>query len=226
MNLMRWIVTNGCKLGLRIAYRIDAAEMKKVRREGPLIAFSNHTGLVEAPIIYTFLKPRPKVTAFAKAEMWDNPFLAFISNLWEIIPIRRGEADMEGMRRALDALSKGYILGIAPEGTRNRTGRLNRAQAGIAVLALHSGAPLQPIAHWGDEHRRTGLHRLARPRFVMGVGPAFRVDTKGGKVTREGRQEIADEIMYQLAKLLPQELRGHYADLSHATEKWLSFEGS
>jgi 1-acyl-sn-glycerol-3-phosphate acyltransferase len=226
MNLMRWIVTNLCKLGLRLAYRIDAVEMQKVRREGPLIAFTNHTGRIEAPIIYTFLKPRPKVTAFAKAEMWQNPFLAFVSNLWEIIPIHRGESDMEGMRRALDALSNGYILGIAPEGTRSRTGCLNRAQPGIAVLALHSGAPLQPIAHWGGEHRRKGLNRFVRPRFNMSVGPAFRVDSKGGRVTREGRQEIADELMYQLARLLPEKLRGHYADLSKATEKWLAFEGS
>jgi 1-acyl-sn-glycerol-3-phosphate acyltransferase len=223
MNLMKWIVTYGCKLGLHLAYRIDDAEMAKIRARGPLIAFTNHRSLLEAPVIYTSLQPRPMVTALAKAEYWQRPFFAFVFNLWGIIPVQRGEADMEALRASIDALKRGSILGIAPEGTRTKTGAMQRAHGGIAVLALHSGAPLQPIAHWGSE-TEGDKKRAFRPDFHIRVGRAFRLDAHGERITKEIRQEMADEIMYQLALILPEALRGEYADLDKASSKWLVFE--
>src|SRR5512133_518947 len=136
MNLMHWIVTYGCKLGLDVMCRIDAKELSKVPRTGPLLAFTNHTGMVEAPILYTHLQPRKKLTAIAKVDTWDNWFLNWVFTLWDIIPIRRGEADMVAMRKSLEVLEKGYILGISPEGTRSRQGKLLRAHGGISMLGL------------------------------------------------------------------------------------------
>lgn len=223
MNLMRWIVTYGCKLGMAILCRIDAKEMARVPANGPLLTFANHTGTVEAPIIYTQLTPRKKVTALAKVETWDNWFLNWVFTLWGIIPIHRGEADMVAMRKALDALEDGYILGISPEGTRSREGKLRRAHGGVAMLALHSGAPLQAIAHWGGENFGTNVKHFKRTDFHIRVGPVFHLDSQGQRVTKEIRQQMADEMMYQLAKLLPEELRGEYSDLENATEKYLRF---
>jgi hypothetical protein len=42
-------------------------------------------------------------------------------------------------------------------------------------------------------------------------------------VTRHVRQQMADEIMYQIAALLPPSYRGVYSDLATATETYLSF---
>jgi len=41
------------------------------------------------------------------------------------------------------------------------------------------------------------------------------------KVTSEIRQQIVDEMMYEIAKLIPEEYRGAYSDLSKATGKFL-----
>ena len=38
------------------------------------------------------------------------------------------------------------------------------------------------------------------------------------------RQEMADEIMYQLAALLPEQYRGEYTDLSQMTTQYLNFD--
>ncbi|HET7839396.1 MAG TPA: lysophospholipid acyltransferase family protein [Rectinemataceae bacterium] len=223
MNPVKWIITYGCRFGLRLVLRIDRSELSKVPREGPLILYSNHTGLIEAPILYTELAPRPKVTALSKIENFQKFFLGFVMRVWKVIPIQRGEADMEAMRACLQSLKEGAILGIAPEGKRSPDGQLQRAQSGVAVLALHSGAPLVPVAHWGGTRMGEHLRRLRREAFVMRVGPVFRLDPKGQRLTREIRQEMADEMMYQLAVLLPESLRGAYADLSKASTKWLRF---
>lgn len=222
MNPLEWIVTYGCKLGLRMMYRIDAAEMGGIRAKGPLILYTNHRAVAEAPLIFTFLRPRKRVTGLSKIENFRVPFLGLVLRIWRIIPLRRGEADMEAMRACVERLKAGWILGIAPEGTRSSTG-LQKAQSGAAVLALHSGSPLMPVAHWGGDHMREHLKRFRREPFVIRVGPMFRLDAKGQKVTREVRQEMVDEMMYQLAVLLPEEYRGAYADLSKASTKWLSF---
>ena len=223
MNLMEWIVTYGCKLGLDVICKIDAKEISKVPQTGPLILYTNHTGTVEAPIMYTQLQPREKVTALAKVETWDNWFLNWVFTLWGIIPLHRGEADMEAMRKALAVLEKGYILGISPEGTRSREGKLLRAHGGIAMLALHSGAPLQPMAHWGGENFGRNVNQFKRTSFSVRVGPIFNLDAHGEKVTKEIRQKMADEMMYQLAKLLPVENRGEYSDLENGSENYLRF---
>ncbi len=223
MNIPKWIVTYGCKLGLDVMCRIDSQDLKKVPLTGPLLLFTNHTGMVEAPIMYTHLQPRPKVTALAKVETWDNWFLNMVFTLWGIIPLHRGEADMVAMRKALDVLEKGYILGISPEGTRSREGKLLRAHGGIAMLALHSGAPLQPMVHWGGENFGTNVKHLKRTSFNIRVGSIFSLDARGERVSKEVRQKMADEMMYQLAKLLPEEYRGEYADLENASENYLRF---
>ncbi len=222
MNLMYWIVTYACKLGLQIICRIDAKEMEKVPQKGPLIVYANHTGSVEAPIIFTQLAPRQAI-GIAKAESWDHWLLNWIFTLWKMIPIRRGEADMEATRKALAALKQGHILGVAPEGTRNKTGALLRARPGLVILAQHGNAPLQPIAHWGGENFAKNIKRLKRTDFHIRVGPLFYLDAGGQRVTKEIRQQMADEMMYQLAKLLPAEYRGEYADLDNATEAYLRF---
>jgi 1-acyl-sn-glycerol-3-phosphate acyltransferase len=223
MNLTKWFVTYACKFGLDVICRIESKDMKKVPQVGPLIVYTNHTGTVEAPIMYTQLQPREKVTAIAKVETWDNWFLNWVFTLWGIIPIHRGEADMVAMRKALEALENGFILGISPEGTRSREGKLLRAHGGIAMLALHSKAPLQPMAHWGGENFGSNVKRFKRTNFDIRVGSVFHLDPLGERVTKDIRQQMADEMMYQLAKLLPAENRGEYADLENATEKYLRF---
>jgi len=222
MGILRAITSYFTRVGLEVVFRIEKAELKKVPREGPLIAVVNHTGQVEGPLFYSQLYPR-HMSALAKVENWESVFLAWIFNIWEVVPVRRGEADMAAMKKALQVLERGYIFGMAPEGTRSRTGVLARAQPGVALLALHSQAPLLPIVHWGGEKMSMNFRRFRRTDFHIRVGRMFRLDAHGEHVTREVRRQMADEIMYQLAPLLPHEYRGVYADLQDATQDYIRY---
>ncbi len=222
MNAMGRFVAGAARLGLEVMCRIDKSQLHKVPARGPLIAYSNHTGSVEVPILFTELLPRP-VTGLAKIESWDHWFLRWLFNLWEVIPIRRSELDMSAMHRSFEVLKQGYILGISPEGTRNKTGEMIRARPGIVTLALHSRAPLLPIGNWGGEEFLGNLRRLRRTHFGIAVGKPFELDTHGERVSTEVRQKIADEMMYEVAKLLPEKYRGEYSDLDRATQTYLKF---
>jgi 1-acyl-sn-glycerol-3-phosphate acyltransferase len=197
------------KIGTRILCRIEAPDLDKVPMRGPLIAYSNHTGQIEVAVFFGQLQPRP-ITGWAKMEAWDNAFLNWLFNLWGLIPVRRGEADTSALRKAVTALEKGYIFGIAPEGTRNITGRLKRAHPGAVLLAVRSGAPLLPIVHWGGEDFLRNLAHLKRTDFHIRVGDPICLNVDGVRMTREIRQQIVDEMMYRLAELMPEEYRGEY----------------
>jgi 1-acyl-sn-glycerol-3-phosphate acyltransferase len=217
---MLWLINFIIRVWTHLTCRIDAEELKKVPAHGPLIAIANHTGQIEVPLIFAHLQPRP-LTGWAKVEAWDNKFLNWVFDVWGLIPVRRGEADMKALKDAVKALEAGKILGIAPEGTRNKTGKLIRAMPGTVIVALRSGAPIIPVAHWGGENYLRNLKHFKRTDFHVRVGPPFIINTEGIKVTGEVRQQIVDEMMYRLAILLPVEYRGEYSDLSAVHEKFL-----
>lgn len=208
-----WLTTFIVRVFTHITCRIDAPDLGKIPMKGPFIIIVNHTGQIEVPLLFGNLQPR-LMTGWAKAETWeDNWFLNWVFNIWKIIPIRRGEADIGALKQALRALEDGYIFGLAPEGTRNKTGILRRALPGAVIVALRSGAPIIPVAHWGGEVFLANLKRLKRTDFHIRVGEPFKLNVSGLKVTGEIRQQIVDEMMYQLAALMPEKYRGEYSDL-------------
>jgi len=221
-GLANWFLNALVLAFTRVTCRLDTSELGKVPRSGPLILYTNHTGQIEIPLMVAHLQPR-KVTGFAKVETWDNWFLSWVFSTWGAIPLRRGEADMQAMRSAFKALEEGFILGIAPEGTRNKNGRLLKAHPGIVMLAIHSGVPLLPVAHWGGEKFLSNLKSLRRTDFHIRVGEPFILKTDGLRMNSQIRQEIVDQMMYKVAELLPEEYRGAYADLENATGCYLDY---
>ncbi|HKI52769.1 MAG TPA: lysophospholipid acyltransferase family protein [Anaerolineales bacterium] len=207
------------RIGTRTLCRIDAPNIETFPQKGPLIVISNHTGQLEVAVFFGQLAPRP-LTGWAKMEAWDNAFLNWLFNLWGLIPVRRGEADTSALRKAIKALDEDYIFGIAPEGTRNKTGRLIRAHPGAVLLATRSNAPILPVAHWGGEDFLKNLPRFKRTDFHIRVGRPFKLELDGVKLTREIRQQIADEMMLRIAELMPPEYHGAYEKVTLGEKRY------
>ncbi len=222
MTLAYHVVTTTIRFLTDVICRVDDAQLERVPKCGPLILIGNHVNFMEAPVLFTHLQPR-RMTGFAKAENWDNPLTRTLANLWQGIPLRRGEADVSAFRQALAALDAGYVLGVTPEGTRSGHGRLQRGRPGVTLLALRTCAAVLPLVCYGHEMVWKNLARLRRTDFHIVVGQPFHLVPDGRKVTRLIRQHMVDEIMYQMAALLPARYRGAYADLSAATETYLRF---
>lgn len=201
---------------------VDDSDIQRIPMQGPLILAGNHVNFLDAPMLMSRLQPR-KVVPLAKVETWNNPLLGMLFNQWESIPIRRGEADMSAFRAVLRVLSEGKILVIAPEGTRSGNGKLQKGQTGIVPLAVKSGAPILPIASYGSEVFWHNLRGFSRTPFTFRVGKPFHLKYDGPLPSRDEREKITAEIMYQIAALLPPEYRGYYSDLENATQNFLEF---
>lgn len=207
----------------RMFVRVDEQELVNVPLEGPLIIVANHINFLEVPLMYSHLYPRP-LTGWAKKETWKNPLFAWLFNLYRAIPIRRGENDLSALTKAIDALKSRMILAISPEGTRSYVGQLAQGKSGVVLLAQRSGAPILPVGYYGGELFWKKIFRFRWTHFHIHVGHPFKVETQGQALSRDVRQEITDEIMYQLAALLPPDYRGFYSDVERARETYLRFE--
>lgn len=222
MGIVYSVITGSIKSLTRILCKVDDSELMKVPMSGPLILVSNHINFIDVPVMYTHLKPR-EITGFAKAETWDNPALGFLFDLWGGIPLHRGEADTKAFRSALQALRQGKILGIAPEGTRSGNGILNRGLPGILTLVKMSGAPILPLVFYGAENIHQNIRKLKQTDFHIRVGRMFNLSFPDTKMNREIRNLMMNEIMYQIAILLPQEYRGQYTNLTKQSTNFIHF---
>ena len=208
---------------LRLAFRVHDDALSKVPRNGPLIITPNHINSLEVPIVFTHLMPR-QLTGYAKAESWDNPIIGWLFNQWEGIPLHRGEADLVALKRGIEYVKNGGMLVIAPEGTRSRTGILQRGHPGAVLIALKSKAPILPMAYYGNEIFFDNIKKFRRTDFYIVVGNQFHLVVEEKRLTGEIRQQIVDEMMYQIAALLPEKYRGVYTDLDQATTRYIAFD--
>jgi 1-acyl-sn-glycerol-3-phosphate acyltransferase len=197
-------------------------DFDKVPPIGPFLLAVNHINFMDAPLIASHLHNRP-LTVLAKEETWKNPVLGALFSLWGAIPIKRGEVDRTAFASAMDALKEGKILAIAPEGTRSGTGLLKRGYPGIVIIAHKADVPIYPIAIYGGEDFWKNIRKIKRTPVHFAVGEPFFIRTDTGATSKEGRQETVDEIMHQIAKLLPEEYHGYYTDSVSDKPKHLIF---
>jgi len=119
---------------------------------GPIIMAANHRSFMDS-VFMALVVDRP-VSFLSKAEYFDRRLTAWMFRATGQIPVRRGSP--AGARKALEAakevLFAGGVVGVYPEGTRSRDGKLHRGHLGPARLAMATGAPIVPVGLVGTEH--------------------------------------------------------------------------
>jgi len=219
MPVVKTVVTTLIREIFKITCKIDAAELVKIPDQGPLIIISNHINFLEVPVLFSLLYPRP-VLGIAKEETWKNPLLGPLFNLWELIPIKRGEVDLSAMQKASQALQTGKIIAFAPEGTRSKTGQLQEGRPGTLLLALKSQAPILPVAHYGGESFWGNFKKFKRTPFHVRVGQPFRLANLPTPPPRDVRTAAMTEMMIRLAELLPPAYHGIYSGLDFSKRQY------
>ncbi len=222
MSFASAIVNIPMKFILHTFMQVDDTEIARIPAQGPLILVTNHINLLDAPLGITHLHPR-QISGFAKSEFWQNPVIRLLFKVWNVIPIHRGEVDFDAFSAAQSELAKGKIMLITPEGTRSYSGSMNKGLPGVVLLAIRSKAPILPVAFYGNENVKENLKHLRRTHVKYRVGQPFTIHYENQSFSREFRQGVTDQIMYQIAALLPPQYRGVYSDLSQSTTKDLCF---
>jgi 1-acyl-sn-glycerol-3-phosphate acyltransferase len=176
--------------------------------QGPLILVANHVSWIDPPLlIVTF----PREIAFMAKEELFSFWLWRIALGWlGAFPVHRERVDRTALRRSVDVLKMGMVLGMFPEGSRSPGKELQSGLPGAAYIAMRSGATILPVGVVGTEQIK-GMPRLFhRPKLVINIGQPFHLPPVDGRLTGEKLTLLADLIMGRVAELLPESYRGVY----------------
>jgi 1-acyl-sn-glycerol-3-phosphate acyltransferase len=204
-----WVLV---RLILAIYGRMEVVGAENVPRRGGVIIVSNHLNNADPGLVGAFM-PR-RVVFMAKDEMFHWPIWGLYVRSIGAFPVRRFEADLKALRRAVQVVRRGQALVMFPEGTRSRTGSMGRGHPGTAMVALRTGAPIVPVAVTGTEVVRLPsafMRPFRRTNVRLVVGEPFFLPSVGRPRT-EDFERCTDIIMSRIAALLPAQYRGYYQD--------------
>jgi 1-acyl-sn-glycerol-3-phosphate acyltransferase len=191
--------------------RTEFIGLENIPASGGLIIAINHMSHIDTPIL--FVNPvRSDITALVTTKYLERPLIKWFTETAGGIWINREIADFTAIQTASKALAQGLALGIAPEGTRSKTARLQEGKPGTVMLALKSGAPIVPVGIAGTEDAFKRLLRLRRPRITVRIGEPFSLPEFQPHHRSEELKRWTDILMRRIAELLPPEYRGVYAD--------------
>lgn len=204
-------VRTGMRAMVKVTCWPTVTGLEHVPDTGGFIVASNHLSFLDSVILQAMM-PR-MVHFFAKSEYFTQPGLkgkvmkGFFESVGSI-PVERSQqaASVAALGLLVDHLETGTGVGIYPEGTRSRDGRLYKGRTGVGWLALATGMPVVPVGLRGtDRLQPPGSNRFTPHRFSLTVGPPLQFEHLGAKHPLPPRRRATEEIMDAIAALSGQE---------------------
>ncbi len=124
----------------------------------PYVVCCNHISMVD-PVFLLLAFKRP-IYFMAKDSLFKNPFLGwFWTTLFGVFPVSRGKGDTGAVTKSIDILENGGLLGIFPEGTRSKDGKLGAAKSGTALIVAKTQASVFPCAVFTSDNKVRLFHK-------------------------------------------------------------------
>ncbi|MFC5666940.1 lysophospholipid acyltransferase family protein [Kitasatospora misakiensis] len=186
-------------------------------KEGGFIAAVNHNSIID-PVVYAhwqYNSGRPP-RILGKSSLFSIPFIGFMLRKTGQIPVFRESTDAaQAFRAAIDAVNGGQCVQFYPEGTLTRDPNLwpMTGKSGVARVALMTGAPVIPVAHWGAHEiippygrggsGRSRFNLFPRHRVTVAAGPAVDLSRyQGQELTSQVLRDATEDIMTAITAVL------------------------
>lgn len=191
-NFLRVIFTNLFKL----IFRTEVIGAENIPLNGRLIIAANHMSNWDPPFLATFVLR--EMSYMAKQELFEIPVFGSIIRQLHAFPVKRGAADRGAIKAAVNELKQEHCLGVFPEGTRSKDGRVHKAEAGVALLAAMSKAPVLPAAIIGTNKIFSSESFLPKLKVIYGMPIFF----EGKANNKEDLQNFSEKIMDEVRLLI------------------------
>lgn len=175
---------------------------ENIPRQGGFIVAANHASVLDPPFIGCHV-PR-QLSFFARKTLWKGGIVSWWLDTVGVIPVDRDSgSDVAAIKRVLHVLTDNKALILFPEGTRTRTGELQRPKAGVGLLACRTGVPVVPARIFGsfEAFRRKGPLRIGSPVSVVFGRPLQPADYDDRSEGKERYQHASERIMAAIAAL-------------------------
>ncbi|WP_131847948.1 lysophospholipid acyltransferase family protein [Baia soyae] len=191
-KLLRFLIT----LIYRIFFPYEVIGVEKFPKSGGVVVSPIHISNLDPPLLGISL-PR-QVHFMAKEEMFRVPIIKKALYIVGTFPVKRGGGDSQALKASIRILREGKVLGIFPQGTRDKSGEIRKVHVGAAMFALRTNSPIVPVAIIGPYR----LFRKVRIVYGEPILPAeYLVD---GKSTSDGVDRLSARWKKEVESLLHQ----------------------
>jgi 1-acyl-sn-glycerol-3-phosphate acyltransferase len=209
LRLLRLLI----RIVLKLIARFEIRGKEHVPLSGGMILAANHIGILDIIMVYYVID---RTDLFIPvAEKWEKIWwIRMLAKPLNLLFVDRFNPDLKAIRKMIALMQDGKCLCIAPEGTRSRVGSLIEGKPGVAYLAARSGFPIIPVGITGTEDKVIlgNVKRLRKSTITLTGGKPFIIPPLPNKDRDIALKNATDEIMCQIAVLLPEKYRGVYAE--------------
>jgi len=192
-----------------VYFRWRVFNPERVPTTGGVIIASNHASFLDPPLVGAGL-PRD-INYLARESLFRYPGIGALLRSWNSVPVDRDGGGASGLREILSRLYAGGAIILFPEGTRTKDGKLQPARSGIGLTVIKSDVPVIPVRTFGTfecYNRKWKFHMPISLAVKYGRPMKFEALRAEAKTCAKPRlkeiyQQVADEIMAELAKLEP-----------------------
>ena len=175
MNLVYRFIHGFTRVVHKVYGKWEIIGHDNIPKKGHCIIACNHVSYLDPTIVGAAIKRECRF--MARRELWDKKFLAWILPRLGTFPVHKDKMDRTALKLAMDALEKGFVFVIFPEGTRSEDGKLMKAELGAALFVQKSGAPVIPTAVIGPEIMLPcGASKLTRTKLKCVFGEPLNFD--------------------------------------------------
>lgn len=178
----------------KVIFRLSVHGMENIPAKGGVIIAPNHSSFLDPPLIGSIV-PR-KLGFMAKKELFTMPVASHFLKVSGSIPVDRTGFSADAVREMIRRLESGEALGIFPEGTRTRTGRIGTPRRGVGIVAVTAGAPIVPCLIEGTFKAKPFLSKIT-VRFL----PQFSPDEFQAESKKDHYLLVSERIMHDITKL-------------------------
>jgi 1-acyl-sn-glycerol-3-phosphate acyltransferase len=203
------------RLGFKIISRIKILNIENLPDKGPILLTSNHIGFLDGILIPAIPKAssHPNLIVIVAEKYEEKPIYKWAVKHLGFMFIDRFNPDIPTVREVVNRLKNNGLMIMAPEGTRSPNGALIEGKQGAVYFASKTKASVVPMSLIGCEEKtiQQRLSKLKKLDITITVGKPFKIPSLPRENRDEFLQKYTDEIMCQIAALLPPSHRGIYS---------------
>jgi 1-acyl-sn-glycerol-3-phosphate acyltransferase len=187
---------------MRLLFRLSRHGLGRVPRRGGALIVANHRSYLDPVLIHTVTIRR--MHYLMDYEFFYNPKMRWAYERLGCIPVGGSHKGSEALARAAEALERGHLLGVFPEGGVDEQGRMQPFRRGTAVLALKTGATIVPVFIAGSHEAMPKGKRVPRlfSRVSVHVGVPFGIPGSPQQDPAiEDVEELRREIQRRIASI-------------------------